>query len=335
MPLDSPAWVWKGTVPSLNGLRALAILSVIASHYYIQHESATVIGHFGVTCFFVISGFLITLLLLRERQRTNTVSLTHFYKRRALRILPAYGAYLLIMFGLDRLGVFHLSALTWVTVLTYTSCFATLLINFRMAHTWSLSVEEHFYFLWPLLFRWVRQRTAIIWLCVIIVSSPILRYLLCQLPISPLNIDYYSPSQMSSIAIGCLMAYVVTGNFMPVWRNRAERNPFLFLSSLAYSFILLFTGTIPVTQNASPHLNGLDAIIGFQFDHARYYLRQAGKRSASIIELRAHERDRHIILQLISLAAGHHHGTSSRYPGRHSFFAFAPDGCRLRFLFSY
>src|SRR5689334_1313253 len=110
---SSPSWVWKGTIPSLNGLRALAILAVIASHYNREFAGSWVIGHFGVTSFFVISGFLITLLLIRERRRNGQVSLIGFYQRRALRILPAYAAFLLTMFLLQRAGIITPSALSW------------------------------------------------------------------------------------------------------------------------------------------------------------------------------------------------------------------------------
>src|SRR4051812_37665351 len=86
--LDEPLWLWRGTVPSLNGLRALSILVVLASHLGMRQDSTIpwlpIAGEMGVEMFFVISGFLITLLLLREQRRTGTVSLRAFYLRRAL-----------------------------------------------------------------------------------------------------------------------------------------------------------------------------------------------------------------------------------------------------------
>jgi peptidoglycan/LPS O-acetylase OafA/YrhL len=105
LPKSSPAWIRQGKIPCLNGLRAFAILAVIASHYNRRFEGSWAIGHFGVTSFFVISGFLITLLLIRERNQTGRVSLKEFYIRRALRILPAYLTFLLVMFLLQITGV--------------------------------------------------------------------------------------------------------------------------------------------------------------------------------------------------------------------------------------
>src|SRR5208282_2593045 len=90
-------WTRKGRVPILDGLRAIAIALVIWSHYYTVHPTGKLlkgVGHLGVTCFFVISGFLITLLLLREHERRGSISLKGFYARRALRILPASFTYL-------------------------------------------------------------------------------------------------------------------------------------------------------------------------------------------------------------------------------------------------
>src|SRR5215472_13618367 len=90
---DAPAWVWRGQVPSLDGLRAVAILLVIFSHAAsCLHGSAVPArllqvagwGRVGVDLFFVISGFLITLLLLRESRRSGTISLKGFYLRRGL-----------------------------------------------------------------------------------------------------------------------------------------------------------------------------------------------------------------------------------------------------------
>src|SRR5947209_8886292 len=106
-----PRWLSHGRVPSLDGLRALAILLVLLSHsarapsFPWPSDSLGLVhyGAVGVEVFFVLSGFLITLLLLREQHDTGAISLKGFYFRRSLRILPACGVYLLALFGLQLL----------------------------------------------------------------------------------------------------------------------------------------------------------------------------------------------------------------------------------------
>src|SRR5438045_719534 len=99
MPAAEPFWLRTSRIPSLDGLRAVSIVLVTFTHLIAApgapfpsswRRSAGLGGTLGVDVFFVISGFLITHLLIREREHTNTVSLPGFYLRRSLRIFPAY-----------------------------------------------------------------------------------------------------------------------------------------------------------------------------------------------------------------------------------------------------
>jgi peptidoglycan/LPS O-acetylase OafA/YrhL len=141
--------------PGLDGLRAIAVVTVVAFH---ARGGTFPGGYIGVDFFFVLSGYLITSLLVGEHRRTGRISFTHFYARRALRLLPGLilvcsvvvVAWLLVPSLPD-----HNATLTGVvTALTYTS---SPVAAGQMSHlgamlpTWSLSVEEYFYFLWPLL----------------------------------------------------------------------------------------------------------------------------------------------------------------------------------------
>lgn len=150
----------KKQIPSLNGLRALSILFVLIGHIQVANLKRLDApgAQIGVNIFFVISGFLITLLLLNEESRTGTISLKNFYIRRVIRIFPVYYFILFVYFILQLLNVFHLSTISWITSLTYTKYF-----NFgdpgdwETGHFWSLSVEEHFYFIWPSVFFFFKK----------------------------------------------------------------------------------------------------------------------------------------------------------------------------------
>ncbi|MGE3194182.1 MAG: acyltransferase family protein [Microbacteriaceae bacterium] len=166
-------------VAGLDGLRAIAVLLVIVFHL---SPGAVVGGYIGVDLFFVISGFLITSLLLRERLATGRIALGAFWKRRARRLLPALGLLLLacctaayavggdVLVGLGQqvLGAVTFSS-NWLFLAASSNYFdATVPELFR--NLWSLAVEEQFYLLWPLLLvvvlvrvpRWVRVAAAVV-----------------------------------------------------------------------------------------------------------------------------------------------------------------------------
>lgn len=145
--------------PGLEGLRGLAILLVFGYHLPIGAFRA---GSYGVTIFFVLSGFLITSILTRERDATGRIDFRHFYGRRARRLLPALigvvVGYLAIL-----AFVFKAPQLWWPSswpVLAYVSNYATILGRDlgHLTHTWSLAVEEHFYLVWPVVIAFVDRR---------------------------------------------------------------------------------------------------------------------------------------------------------------------------------
>ena len=144
--------------PSLDGWRAVSILLVLAEHSkntvgfpksFGSVFNLFVDGSLGVRFFFVISGFLITHLLLQEQKLTQCISLKNFYIRRALRILPVYFVFLLVIFMLQTFTRWHQPANIWVGNLTFTTDFAAFTdpIPGRSTteHLWSLAVEEQFY----------------------------------------------------------------------------------------------------------------------------------------------------------------------------------------------
>ena len=151
-------------LPGLNGLRAIAALSVMWSHTFQDTfgDWGTVgfrlpVVADGVTMFFVISGFLITYLLLNEQERSQTVSIPKFYMRRILRIWPIYYAYMAIA-----LIITH----TWNDPNIWYYIFFGANIPFILTvgiwpivHYWSIGVEEQFYLFWPWLVKASRGKT--------------------------------------------------------------------------------------------------------------------------------------------------------------------------------
>jgi peptidoglycan/LPS O-acetylase OafA/YrhL len=143
-----------GYRPELDGLRALAVAAVIGFHAEVPGFSG---GDVGVTWFFVLSGFLITTLLLEERERFGAVDLRKFYARRALRLLPSL--YLVLAaFAVISVAWAHID---WAQFVSAGFYFANLhpVVFGRdsdqsfFLHTWSLSLEEQFYLVWPLVVR--------------------------------------------------------------------------------------------------------------------------------------------------------------------------------------
>jgi peptidoglycan/LPS O-acetylase OafA/YrhL len=157
-------------IPSLNGLRALSIFAVLISHIQDRslHLQTSSGGQIGVNIFFVISGFLITLLLMKEEERNRSISLKDFFIRRSLRIFPVYFLLLFVYFILQNLSILDIPAGSWLTSLTYTRYFFD--GEWETGHLWSLSVEEHFYLIWPFVFVYLkRKRITFAWSIIIII----------------------------------------------------------------------------------------------------------------------------------------------------------------------
>jgi peptidoglycan/LPS O-acetylase OafA/YrhL len=199
-------------LPSLDGLRAVSIILVLLGHAGGTRGFPKVnlqIGdyaHLGVVVFFVISGFLITTLLMHEFDTTRRISLQLFYARRSLRIFPASYFYLCVICLLSASNILHLTRTDFWHALTYT-------VNFlpgrswQIGHLWSLSVEEQFYLLWPFAFAASGPRKAnwVAWAVIVlaILARTVNRVFLIGTPYHDLEMF---PMVADSLASGCLLA---------------------------------------------------------------------------------------------------------------------------------
>jgi peptidoglycan/LPS O-acetylase OafA/YrhL len=205
-------------IPSLDGMRAISILLVVVAHtsQFFSHwtriplSSYLLFAHTGVSVFFIISGFLITSLLLKELNATGTIALKRFYLRRAFRIFPPFYFYLGIIFLLVLVGVFHTPLRAFFFAAIYTSdYYLGSGSGFGgLQHLWSLSVEEQFYLLWPaaLLFLGKRRAISLAWFLVLV--SPLSRAITYVVLAPPHRamVDRMFHSSIDTIMFGCLLA---------------------------------------------------------------------------------------------------------------------------------
>ncbi len=201
-------------IASLDGLRAISILLVMIGHLFgrsgiIVDERARIFSktaHFGVEVFFVISGFLITSLLLNERSRTGTTDLLAFYMRRSLRIIPPFLVFMVAIVIASGLGWIHTTRADVVHALTYTTNYQ-IAPSWPLGHLWSLSVEEQFYLLWPLLFLRLSYRGSIFAALVMFGAAPMVRACMHLLTHDDAYRDLpIFPAVADAIAAGCLAA---------------------------------------------------------------------------------------------------------------------------------
>ncbi|MBN9616438.1 MAG: hypothetical protein BGO25_02110 [Acidobacteriales bacterium 59-55] len=210
-------------IPSLDGLRALSIFLVMALHtiqrFNMSHHVpliwyAIFDGDTGVFIFFVISGYLITSLLLHEQQKRGSISMSSFYFRRAMRILPPIYFYVAVLLLLGWAGRLAIHKIDIISALFFFRNYATSNSMWSLEHFWTLSVEEQFYFIWPcILYFCLRRRpglpgriTAAKVALAVIVISPVIRVVSFRLPIDYLHHSSMFHMRADSLMFGCVVA---------------------------------------------------------------------------------------------------------------------------------
>lgn len=242
-----------GYIRGFDGVRAISVIIVILGHLgitaqlgkipewgvYLQNLVAPTRG---VEIFFVLSGFLITGLLIAEHDNTGSISLRRFAARRALRILPVYFLFCALVIFLDAVGNAGLK----IGAVPY---LLTMIFNFTpnyfrttvVGHVWSLAVEQHFYIFWPLIFIFFYKRGfSLIYIAVLFVlASVVYRYM------APRNGAYnyfaWTLPAASPIAIGCIIAIVLrlrSGWFIEIFRS--------WYSVVVGTFFYIISATYPI-----------------------------------------------------------------------------------------
>jgi peptidoglycan/LPS O-acetylase OafA/YrhL len=209
-PIPSPHETRQ--IPSLDGIRALSIVLVVAWHLSSSGSAPWLAqlwridsGNLGVRVFFVISGYLITSLLLAEHARTGTISLRRFYLRRALRIMPAFYFFLCVMALAAALGLVPVTRTALLRAATYSANYAG--TGWTLGHTWTLAVEEQFYVLWPSLIVLLGVRRSFMGAALVLLLSPLFRSIAVLSGHWPDNPRYSFECVADALATGCLLAY--------------------------------------------------------------------------------------------------------------------------------
>ncbi|MBH8576306.1 acyltransferase [Nostocaceae cyanobacterium CENA369] len=230
---------------ALDGLRGIATLMIVFFHFNWQLFNPllvkiAVFGQTGVDLFFVLSGFLITRILLNTKSHDNFFK--NFYIRRLLRIFPLYYGFLIITYfilPLFKIGdIPPLSHQLWYYL--YMQNIPATFIGFSSSgpgHFWSLAIEEHFYFFWPVLV-YLLPTKRLIWAATgIILLSIVVRIVLINFDI---GVFFFTLCRFDALAIGALLAYFEYTNKLISYRK-------YFLNIGVFSFVLLliswlFTG---------------------------------------------------------------------------------------------
>lgn len=263
-------------IASLDGLRGVAILLVVAGHSWDAYGSRDGVmawvapifanASLGVRLFFVLSGYLITTLLLEEREITGTISLPNFYARRALRIFPASYAFLGCILIFVIIGVMTISKPQLLAAATYTwnyfplwHCASTAEGSWFLGHLWTLSLEEQFYLFWPATLLLLGNKKSLNLAVILVALMPIIRigsYFLFPAQRGYLGMMLHTA--IDTIMIGCVLALTLHNCSL---RPLAVRVNLRVILPIALVFVFL----------VSPFLNlffrgGYSITVGFTLD---------------------------------------------------------------------
>jgi peptidoglycan/LPS O-acetylase OafA/YrhL len=247
-------------LPALDGLRAVAVLTVITYHF----GYAAVPGDLGVSLFFVLSGFLITWLLLGEHEATGTFSLRAFYARRVLRIFPAYYVFIAASYAIDtwrgQAWPQGLRTAALVYGVNYFNAFHHFPAS-SISHAWSLAVEEQFYILWPLLLLFLmRKGPRTVWrvlVGIIVLVVAWRSYLYLARGVGSAYVYDAFDTRFDNLAIGCLVAVLLRNDAAAAVASRLGRRSWMPLVTLALIVCSRTGGTASYHYSAGFTVDGV------------------------------------------------------------------------------
>lgn len=232
-------------IPSLDGIRAFAVILILFMHWDYPYFGLK-FGWIGVNLFFVLSGFLITRILLNTKKEKFKIFIKNFIKNRSLRIFPLYFFYLIISFVPLQILITYLGiknqllteALatfknSWFLLISYTYNFNSIIVEFNnlkisnssfYGHLWSLSVEEQFYLFFPFLVYFTSKKNLKTILILIVLAGPFVRFfvgvILINFKFNPVAIGwiiYFNTfTQIDALAIGGILATLNNENITNV-----------------------------------------------------------------------------------------------------------------------
>jgi peptidoglycan/LPS O-acetylase OafA/YrhL len=242
-------------MPGLDVLRGIAIVMVLVFHGLAPYRDGPGIPHWvalalwssyhGVHFFFILSGFLITGILLDSRDQTDYFR--NFYVRRVRRIVPAYLAVLAVLALMHHITLRYLG----ICLLFFANMTGLFGLTAEYGPLWSLSVEEQFYLLWPLTVRKLSQRSVAKLCIALILATPFLRFALLLAPAALHDIRFKAWALLDFFAAGALLAIAIRN---PAYRTRLRRIDIPLMVAGAVLFILLHLLHQTLSQNV------LDAI---------------------------------------------------------------------------
>ena len=218
----------KRYIPTLDGWRAIAILLVILDHITNNGREVTgqpssffTQGQHGVNIFFVLSGFLITTLLLEEREKTGKLDLRSFYYRRVFRILPAAYAFLLVTAVLSALRVVDASSYALSGCILFVSNFVASQSRV-LNHFWSLAVEEQFYLMLPAALLFLRRRAAVVMGILVCIAVAAWRWYMILSPtyadpLQDFRLRFHTDFRIDCLLYGALLAGALRVEVVANW----------------------------------------------------------------------------------------------------------------------
>lgn len=270
--------------PNLNGLRFIAALLVIIHHieqfkaifklpsYWSGDAFITkfigIVGGQGVVLFFVLSGFLITYLLLAEEKKVNTIKIKKFYMRRILRIWPLYLAIVLLsLFVFPHVGILSIPGYPievvqsnlYLKLFLYLFFFANLVLSLLgvipyASQAWSIGTEEQFYLVWPLIIRFIKKNRLILMIGIVVfynfinlvLASPVSS----SVPYHTIIRAFWSGFKIDTMAIGGFFAVLLFTNQLPQLLK-------LFKNRIAFNLAILFVAISYIFGMYYPYINNI------------------------------------------------------------------------------